>query len=869
MSTAAAGGHITNRLSGLVKDLSETVDNFKKNRLLQELIDLSRVVTISTLRPFRAALETLRVLCWDREKVIRTQCLRALRYLITDQISVETMLAMNLDLFVVRTLERPNQKDILHQQFYLYCSPFKPSIFLAGYKVERVQALKIVIRLIEISPKDIPRSMVQSMVLIMSRPKDDLRRVCLDRVRELAFLNPKIVASSNGIHAMVEAILDKTCADMAGQLTMTLLYLFDQEHTRRHIRPAIHIQHMLSVFTDTETPETQEKEQRRVASHKALMIIMRSWTGIFILASDQQGLKSLVEILSLPSTVKGSSWSKDAVFMLLLNILNVVKSEDLATHKSKGIWKNMGPNLLHSYVVMVLLAFIEAGLVPILAEIGMQHGQEMSGVATNLLREILHLSADLLPSDPWGAQLNALPSVINRAASVDSKRVVSRVLARDMLKNMSMGGNIETMGSSSSHHHHQHRGSLSPRHSLVQHDTKDGGRRMFPDFNLFADLASRERAESTDLRAAYRPLVHGIDVEAVAMLSDSAPVARSIGRKQHSTPRIVTARHASSGGQMITMHRRITTSSESIVDKLMLESGVLENREHTGWDWEKCLYLLEGPLANPQIILNTKFAKRLLTFIRPSRQQAFATMPWTLQNMKCVKVACQLFRVLCSSKEACESKLFQDCVREILDELVAEATRGVGNNSQRSSQSMISGDSSSTSGSRRLRPFSRESVTERLAREYFTLLSIVTASVNGAEVVRTCTMPKSFYEGLYTLYKDESRDYLARLILSCFSYGNHNKNQRTLLDMWVKSGSVNLRKYAVAHLRVLLRDKSLDVLSHFWQWGVRLLASQLGHENEELALSALSVTKNQPQPPLEHKMILSVTHISDGIGWVR
>ncbi|GAB5362804.1 hypothetical protein AAMO2058_000830100 [Amorphochlora amoebiformis] len=708
------------------------------------------------------------------------------------------MLQLNLDLFVVRTLERPNKKE---------------------YKLERVQALKVVMRLLEISPMKIPRSLVQSMVLIMSKKDDDLRRVCLDRIRGLAFQNPGVVASTNGIHAMVEAILDPSCGDIAGQLTMTLLYLLDQESTRRYIRPSVHIQHILSVFTDTESPETQEKEARRVASAKALMIIMRSWTGIFILASDKVGLRSLVDILSLPASFRGSSWSKDAVFMLLLQILSVVKSEDLTTHKAKGIWKSMGPNLLHSYVVMVLLAFIQSGLVPILAEIGMEQGQEMSSVATNLLREILHLSADLLPSDPWGAQLNALPSVINCAASLDSKRVVSRVLARDMLQKMSTG----------------------------QYDVDD--KDPFQD-----DFQGPHESEVTPELSGYNTLVHGLDLEAIAMQSDSAPMARVQGRKQHHMPRIVTTSRSGQRGQLMAMHRRITTSSEEVVNRLMAESGVVGNRtrEYATWDWDKCLYLLEGPLANPQylqsVMRNTRFCKRLLSFIKPSKH-AFSAMAWTLSNMRVVKVACQLFRVLCLSKETSESKIFSECVREILDELVIEATRSSNPSSGSTSRSPTASVSSATdlnanyggTRARRLRPFSRESVRERLAREYFTLVGIVTSSRHGAELVRQCKKPGSFYSDLYNLYKDESKDYLARLILSCFSYGNHNKNQRTLLDIWVKQGSVNLRKFAVSHLRVLLRDKTQDVLSHFWQWGVRLLASQLGHSNEELGLAALSV----------------------------
>ena len=796
------------RLGELAGELLVSAKNVTKNRLLHEIIDITREINVRTLPAFEDVLISLRVLCCDKEKIIRHQSLRVLRYLITDVESIQSILRLNLDLFVVRTLERKNNKD---------------------QKFERVQALKLVIRIIEVAPMLVPRTIVQSMVnIIGAKPEDDLRRVCLDRIRELASQNPEIVASSGGIHAMVEAILDPRCEAMAGQLTMTLLYLLDQDSTRRYLRPEVHIQQILSVFTDTETPNSSPaKEARRLAAHKALMIIMRSWTGIFILASDPLGLRSLVDILSLPPTVKHSAGAKDAVFMLLLNILSVVKSEDLSTHKAKQIWKHMGPNLLHSYVVMVLLSFIEAGLVPILAEIGMEQDQEMSGVATNLLREILHLAADLLPSDPWGAQLNALPSVIQSASSGDGKRVVSRVLARDMLDKMSTprGPGFDTAAEEKS------------------------------DKYLDARLLVRERSASIGDGPSFRPLVHGLDLESIAVETDTTPT-RLTGLNKRSSPRILTSRKTAFHGQLMSMHRRITTSSDDVIDRLMAESGVIVvKQDPKKWDWDKILYLLEGPLAtNPQYLItvmkNTKFCKRLLSFLLPSKL-VFAKWPWNTDNIRCVKVANQLFRVLCGNQETCQNKQFRQCIEEIFTELAAEATRGTKSplspklgHTRASSQSVTSsGDmnifaSSSGGGkaSKRFRPFSAESVREKLAREYFTLLGIVSASKHGSDLIRKY----DFYGPLYSLYKDESKDYLARLILSSLNYGN-NKNARTLLDSWVKSGSVNLRKYAIAHLRVLLRDKSSDILSHFWQWGVRLLASQLGHSNEELALSALSV----------------------------
>ena len=135
------------------------------------------------------------------------------------------------------------------------------------------------------------------------------------------------------------------------------------------MRPHVDTLKLLSVFTDTSSPNSPEKEAKRAAAHKALITIMRSWTGILYLTSNPNGLRSLVQLLALPPSVKGSSWAREAIFELLFEIMHVVKSEGLSPHRNA--WKVMGPDLLHSYIVIVLFALMDCGLIEILTTLGM------------------------------------------------------------------------------------------------------------------------------------------------------------------------------------------------------------------------------------------------------------------------------------------------------------------------------------------------------------------------------------------------------------------------------------------------------------------------------------------------------------------
>jgi rapamycin-insensitive companion of mTOR len=55
--------------------------------------------------------------------------------------------------------------------------------------------------------------------------------------------------------------------------------------------------------------------------------------------------------------------------------------------------------------------------------------------------------------------------------------------------------------------------------------------------------------------------------------------------------------------------------------QMINDSGVILNRDHTKWNYELVVDLLEGPLMNPkrmdEAIKATKFIRRLLVFFHP------------------------------------------------------------------------------------------------------------------------------------------------------------------------------------------------------------------------------------------------------------
>ncbi|GLD95090.1 hypothetical protein PINS_up003715 [Pythium insidiosum] len=143
---------------------------------------------------------------------------------------------------------------------------------------ERVQAIKVVRRVMEIDATQMPRALVASLVAIASHKDDNMRRVCLETLREVALANVAVVAAANGVKVLVDAILEPSSQDLADSLLLTLLMLLNEPATRQYIAPFMDTQILLAPFTDTDVPAGNERRQRWMASRNAIVTMMRSWT---------------------------------------------------------------------------------------------------------------------------------------------------------------------------------------------------------------------------------------------------------------------------------------------------------------------------------------------------------------------------------------------------------------------------------------------------------------------------------------------------------------------------------------------------------------------------------------------------------------
>ncbi|RHY67864.1 hypothetical protein DYB30_003399, partial [Aphanomyces astaci] len=290
----------------------------KKDPMLLEMFAVERIQNCA------------RGLMSDTDTSVRTAALRVLRYSMINCAST----AQAIKLVLIRAF---------------------PILLIRDAKLvgERIQALKVVRRLMDIDASQVPTSVVRSVVAIANHKEDNLRRVALETLRELAIANVSVVMQCNGIKTLVDCILDPTCQ------------------------------------------------------------------GILIMTANPQGLRSLVRMLEQPV-------GDDVKKVVLATICDIFythapldkngndvdrsgdsikgASSSAKQHAAAVLSTHAQTNLLDNYMVMVLLSLGHCGLL-----------QALVALAIELLSEILHLSARLLP-DQHCAMLLALPQLVATTA---------------------------------------------------------------------------------------------------------------------------------------------------------------------------------------------------------------------------------------------------------------------------------------------------------------------------------------------------------------------------------------------------------------------------------------------------------------------
>jgi hypothetical protein len=164
---------------------------------------------------------------------------------------------------------------------------------------ERLEALKLLRATCILSPSLLPLHTINAIAAVAKDKKDPFSRTALDTLMEMSIYNPAVVAASHNLHILFDAALDfpftveKKGEDFSERrqnaILGAILYILNAEESRKHIHLRTLLPILFAPITDAVHAEcTPDLLPGVYWSCRALVTLMRSWSGFFVLASEGQ-----------------------------------------------------------------------------------------------------------------------------------------------------------------------------------------------------------------------------------------------------------------------------------------------------------------------------------------------------------------------------------------------------------------------------------------------------------------------------------------------------------------------------------------------------------------------------------------------------
>ncbi|KAN0062384.1 hypothetical protein ACQY0O_005266 [Thecaphora frezii] len=693
------------------------------------------------------------------------------------------------------------------------------------FDAEREQALKLVRAIMELSALRTVSSapdrlapdlqdligpgVVRAMAAIAEDSEDKLRHICLETLAELAVFDVRLLIKGGGLRSTLQALVDSP-NDFAPALVQTFLYLIDMPGTRNFLRPGVDLEVALSGLTENVPLKPVAYEARLNSTAKVVSTMLRSWGGLLYMCMDgKRAVKSIVVALRVNAVEV-----KDTILDLLYDLFNVRAAAQLVDPASKRQSSqrldadsasqpatsgtdgkhistpnpNSGDgdaqassegqaaqrrllslgemadqprsrlNLVDHYLALLLVVFIESGLVEALVDV-IEHTPEMRRKATLLMGELLQVSKRVHPPT-IGSSIHSLPHLFALAASFKPSKSVERQTA--------------TLALSSIDRVNQQR---------VHYEASVGGAST----NGAKPPATRDRSNSVD---------------------------ESVRRGQRQVEK--------------TKIRLGMQIDDNQFRNLMVDTQILNTKDHAKWNLDMLTDMLEGPLLNPrrmdEVVRGTKFLKRLLAFFHPFSLR-FSSIRKIGSNRRFVKLGCLLLSTLVCTAEGVkalvEDRLLRE-IRECFEQLDPMSGTPI-------SDPLMS----------------KSRLEETLTSGYFEMLGVLTQSAEGIRLLER----HKIFTPLYHLSELRSRDDIIEAVIENFDY-SFDGHTRVVLSKALSSSYRHMRLFATRHLAELIRCLILTgnaarppaAEDDGGEWMISLLLSQLydpSIEVRELAVKVL------------------------------
>ncbi|XP_065290010.1 rapamycin-insensitive companion of mTOR [Dermacentor albipictus] len=667
----------------------------------------------------------LRVLLVHDASEVRAGCLRALRHLVRDIDAARALAASHIPRLVARALDAALES-----------------------RTERLQALRLVRRLVAVAPLELPAQLARSLVAVAAdgaKETDDLVRACLATICELALLNPKLCVDTGGFRTLLQSVLDCHHPPLAEAMLGIIFHSINDPATRQLLSRDIDLEYLVAPFTDShfkyapDTPENNlgyDKVLRFQSSRIAMTSVLRSWPGmVYFCKPPPSGLQSLVEVLCLPlpDTRKNIIELLYDVFCLRIpewtsDFETALKSADrTAIRESWKLYEGFvvaeacdllpppskhRSNLVGNYLALLLLAFVQAGILEALVEVIVSSEDALAIQATILLAELLYMASIYLPSEA-GRHCHCLPTLMSQAAAFGSPQE-KRIRASTAVARLS-------------HLHANRRKGTMPS-------------------SLFLDQ----------------------------LLQFCSPTKHRSGNQDF----------CEAAGK-VRLNACLRKETDESAMHSIRDSQVLV-REYNSWDWYLVSSLLKWPSESLRALSESThrtFIRRLVFFYKPSSRQ-FSLMETKRECAnQIITVGCQLFEFLLEADEGRATEFIEDFLIDLCNCLHEAQLPGA-------AMSALLGPSR---------------MLAMVSHAYFLFIGRLASSSKGSRLLERLGV----YQHIVTLVTLEGHDLYLKLALASMDYTKPGF-ARSLLTTALTTKCEEARLYATKFLRVLLRLELLD-----------------------------------------------------------
>ncbi|XP_068141210.1 LOW QUALITY PROTEIN: rapamycin-insensitive companion of mTOR [Drosophila tropicalis] len=732
---------------------------------------------------------------------VRAAALRTIRYALSTPKDIKTFNQLQLHHLLCRSIDLMLKNDD-----------------------ERVQALKLVRKMLAIAPDEISPVVVRCLVSLADsgiEESDNLLRACLATLAEFAVLNPALLIVCGGVTSITRNVLECHNPRIAESLCGVLLYLLEWPQTRNicGVRldclaaPYCDFTYRLGIMDKNK----DARELRYTSCRLALLSVLRSWTGTleFCDPSKPSGLKAIVdalylnqvevrkaildllyELLSLPQP----AWTDD--YAVALQAVDPADFQDswlltngFVSAEGRSILPSLAaraPNVVEQHLALLLYCFLETGLLNALVEVAASPDQFVSVRATILIGKILQLMHTHLPADICSTS-PALPTLISHAsqgnqqanAAVAALQNYQKMLRERpascslFLDSIIQGGSLTQTR-------------LFRRHLNVQEQSTNSSLQLL-DTALVGVPGGPVVGGGTLGRQTERTRLDSVSSSDESNSQTSGSLRSSFRLKRKLLPQVFF-------------------DNFRAFNRLLTESHVLTQTDASAWDWDVITTILRSNLIRKLDYTLGKFLKRLVDFYKPSNNRFSHQDLVPGHNMPAyVSAGLDLIDVLLGSSELECMRYITDYFSDISQHLLAVTT------SNRAHDCL----------------FSPQHMNNTMCQQYFLYIGRMCRSNKGIEVLKNTTV----FEYLITLVRLTDHVCYVKLIVSGLNYSYEKWPRQVLEKALTLAKTRNGRLYATQFLAVLLRAR----LPNFEVWGLPLIIQQTKDADRSVILAAMDV----------------------------